>query len=353
LGGVFALVYGAAIVLETILTGPFTARKFLVHSLAAIPVLGAVGWCIANQMFEGAGAALHVGIAGPARHEPIWTLVVGIGPLLIAALLGLWPIRGFPSAAVPAALAALVGLWLMYFVLLVPDQYWVGFRAGQILLVTLPLFAARFFHHALSARVRWLRWPGIALVVLLFTAGLPTTLVDTFTAQDIANERMGPGFHWTIHLTPQEQEALTWIRHETPSTAIVQMDAVTRGRETWTLIPTFAGRRMAAGLYPVSLVDVALYDERAKQVHTLYESESAAQAWSIASMLGIDYVYLDAVEKAAFTRRAVEKFEHNTQYFVPVFRNAEVVVFSVVRRTDTSPAAASPTATPHHVQRPT
>jgi uncharacterized membrane protein len=198
-----------------------------------------------------------------------------------------------------------------------------------------------------------LRWPGYALTALLLAVGLPTTLVDTFTAQDIANERMGPGFHWTIHLTRPEQEALGWIRHETPSTAIVQMDALTRGRETWTLIPTFASRRMAAGLYPVSMADVALCDERARQVHTLYESEDAAEAWSIASTLGIDYLYLDAVEKAAFTRQAVEKFEHYSEYFVPVFRNAEVDVFAVVKHTERAAGTTpQPAATVGHVQRP-
>ena len=36
---------------------------------------------------------------------------------------------------------------------------------------------------------------------------LPTTLIDTYNAQDIGNRQMGPGFRWTIMLTPDEQEA--------------------------------------------------------------------------------------------------------------------------------------------------
>ena len=57
------------------------------------------------------------------------------------------------------------------------------------------------------------------------------------------------------------------------------------------------------------------------------------EAWEIARALGIDYVYLDAVEKTTVTGPALEKFENSSQYFVPVFRNAEVVVFSVVKPT--------------------
>ena len=39
----------------------------------------------------------------------------------------------------------------------------------------------------------------------------------------------------------------------TPPAAIVQMDPTARGRTTWSLIPSFAQRRMAAGL-PISLL---------------------------------------------------------------------------------------------------
>jgi hypothetical protein len=55
------------------------------------------------------------------------------------------------------------------------------------------------------------------------------------------------------------------------------------------------------------------------------------EAWEIARALGIDYVYLDAVERTSVAGPALEKFENNSQYFVPVFRNAEVLVFSVVK----------------------
>ena len=85
------------------------------------------------------------------------------------------------------------------------------------------------------------------MVVLVFAAGLPTTVIDAYNAQDVENRSMGPGFHWTVVVTPAEQQALAWIRTHTPADAVVQAEPIVRGRETWSLIPSLAERRMAAG----------------------------------------------------------------------------------------------------------
>lgn len=237
-----------------------------------------------------------------------------------------------------------MGLGLMYFVMLVPDPYWVGFRAGQILLVTLPVFAACFFQRLIQARR--MRWVGAMAAVGLFAVGLPTSLADTFAAQDIANQAMGPGFHWTIHITPLQQQAFSWIRRATLREAIVQMDPTSHGRESWTLIPAFAQRRMAAGL-PISLLHSSIYDTRSRQVHDLYSTASAEAAWQAARSMGIDYLYLDNVEKDAFAGAGLDKFEHHPQFFVAVFRNAEVVVYAVVK--PVGAGGGSPLPPLHHV----
>ena len=74
---------------------------------------------------------------------------------------------------------------------------------------------------------------------------------------------MGPGFRWTVTLTPDEQEAYRWMRTETPRDAIVQMDPIAHGRETWSQLPTFAWRRMAAAR-PISLMNIPDYAERSQ-----------------------------------------------------------------------------------------
>ena len=127
---------------------------------------------------------------------------------------------------------------------------------------------------------------------LILAVGLPTTLVDTWNAQDISNQRQASEFRWTIVVTPAQQEAFRWIRANTPEDAIVQMEPMLRGREHWTLIPSFAGRRMAAGL-PISLLPLPEYQERSERVRTLFATPNADEAAEIAHRLRLDYLYVD------------------------------------------------------------
>jgi uncharacterized membrane protein len=43
--------------------------------------------------------------------------------------------------------------------------------------------------------------------------------------------------------------------------------------------------------------------------------------------LGIDYIYVDSTERAAYPNAV--KFETSPERFVPVFRNAEVAIYQV------------------------
>ena len=140
------------------------------------------------------------------------------------------------------------------------------------------------------------RAAAVALCALLVAVGLPTTLIDSYNAQDVTNRRMGPGFHWTIALTPDEQEAHAWIRRETPRDAIVQMDPIAHGRETWSQLPTFAWRRMAAAR-PISLMNIPVYAERSRRAHRIYADRNPAAAAKLAAELGIDYIFIGPAER--------------------------------------------------------
>jgi uncharacterized membrane protein len=164
----------------------------------------------------------------------------------------------------------------------------------------------------------------VALIALV--AGLPTTLIDVYNAQDITNRSAGPGFPWTEVLDIEHQEAMTWLRRATRPTDVVQLDPTARGATTWTLIPSFGERRMAASL-PRTLVDVPEYHERSARVHDLFATANAQQAWDIARALRIDYIYVDAVERRAYPE-GVAKFE-GTPLFQRVFRNGEVTIYKV------------------------
>src|SRR4029450_5435974 len=114
--------------------------------------------------------------------------------------------------------------------------------------------------------------------------GLPTTIVDAYNAQDIHNRNIGAGFHWTAVLDPEQQQAMAWIRRATPRGAMRQSEPTVRDRdrspanrgEWWSLIPSFAERRMAGGL-PISLMSVPAYEQTSAQVKTMFESADARE----------------------------------------------------------------------------
>jgi uncharacterized membrane protein len=222
-----------------------------------------------------------------------------------------------------AAVALFVGLFLLYFVVL-SDKSWVGFRAGQILLVALTLPLVRLFDRLLASRWRPL---APALILLIAAVGLPTVVTDVYNASDISNRRMGPGFPWTVTVSPAERDAAEWIKRTTPEDAVVQMEPIRRGRGQWSFIPTFAKRRMAAGM-PISLLPLPEYRERSEQARRIFSGGSASDAHDSAERLGVDYVWVDAADRLAYGR-GVRYLEGAPELFEPVFRNSEVTVFAV------------------------
>lgn len=329
IGGLFSLIYGAVIAADAILTRQ--GKPLLSHAIAAAFVGVAVVWCVTNEMVEGAAAVVLYGLGGYARNRPFATLVLSLGPLVVPAVLGLWPPWKVPRRAWPAVAGTVLGLLVFYLVRLSVERSYIGFRAGQLLQLALPGLAALFFAQLWPLDValgrRW-RAVAVAMVLVLLVIGLPTTVIDTYNAQDIGNRRMGPGFRWTITLTPDEQDAYRWMRRETARDAIVQMDPIAHGRETWSQLPTFAWRRMAAAR-PISLMDIPDYLDRSRKAHRIYAERNAETAAQFARELGIDYIFIGPAEQRANPAVSLEKFARRQDLFNPVFANASTRIYAV------------------------
>jgi hypothetical protein len=319
LGAVCSIIYGIVIAADA-LTSPGGWRQVPRHALAAIPVVMAVAWGAASKVMDGAGSAVQFGLGGFARNHPLLTLMLSVGPLLIPAIAGIWPFRSPSSRAWTMGASGLLIALVMLYLVRISDASWVGFRAGQILMVALAMLLAPVFARLNGSR-------GALLAGLIVVAGLPTTAIDTWNAQDIGNRRPGPGFRWTVWTTPDQQQAFAWIKANTPVTAIVQMEPVVRGREHWTLIPSFASRRMAAGL-PISLLPLPEYQERSDQVKTIFSTARAAEASDIAHRLHIDYLYVDETDTAAYPE-GTRKFDQQPALFERAFANPTVRVYRV------------------------
>jgi hypothetical protein len=323
LGAAFSAIYGLSVLADALRTR-LGLRRLAMHALAALPPLAAVTWGTWNAMAEGAGEALTLGWVGFARNAPVATLLLSLGPVLLPAVAGFLMARRLPAQpARVAAVGLVIGLTLFYLVVL-SERSWVGFRAGQIMLAMLTLPLARLFADLVT---RQQRAAAAALAVLILAVGAPTVVADTFNASDIANLKAGPGFPWTLTVSPAQQEALDWVRRATPPRAIVQMDPVVRGRGHWSFIPTFAGRRMAAGL-PISLLPQPAYTDVSQEVQRIYRAATAEDAHAIARRLGIDYLWVDENEKRAYPE-GVARLDAAPTLFPPVFRNDEVTVYAV------------------------
>jgi hypothetical protein len=320
LGALCSLIYGICIIVDGI-GGPGGIVLIARHAIAALFVVGAVGWAAVSHVMDGAGSVVDVGFSGYARSHPIITLILSLGPVLLPAIPGILRPAGETTrrAIVIGLSGILIGLFLLYFVR-ISEASWVGFRAGQILLVSIPVLLARTFE-LLTPSLR----AGLAVLILLI--GLPTTLVDTFNAQDIWNRRPGPGFRWTIWTTPDQEQAFGWIRNNTPLDAIVQMEPVVRGREHWTLIPSFAGRRMAAG-DPISLLPIPAYKERSGTVKRIFETDDAKEGSALARRLRLDYIYVDQDDLRAYPS-GTQKFDAHPELFERVFANGSVRIYRV------------------------
>lgn len=323
LGGAFSLIYGLTALLVAVRSGRSGIDALYSTAPAAVAVLAALGWCLASGTFEGAGGAVAIGVSRLAAAAPLAGPALALGPLLAIAL---------PAAAVghrrfrldPAMAALVVGFAMYYFVTLTTEPIWIGWRAGQILLVTLPALAAATLAE-LSDRFH--RSVATAIAILAFGIGVPTTLIDAYNAQDVTNTAMGPGFRWTVVVPPDTQAAVDWIRRNTPRDAVVQMSIGPRGRETWTLVPTFAERRMAAG-QPISLLRMPEYDARSDEADAMFRTTDAAAAALAARRLRVDYVYIDQVEREAFGNSAIAKFD-DARFFTRVFASGRAAVYAV------------------------
>jgi hypothetical protein len=324
IGALFSLIYGVVVAADAIVV---RGIKPVLHHAAAAALVGvAVGWCVANDMVEGAAAVVLYGLGGNARNRPIASLMLSLGPLLVPAALGLRLAR--PRRAWPAIAGTFLGLSVFYLIRLSVDSSYIGFRAGQLLQLMLPALAALLFAGLWNRGWRGRAAAG-AIAGALLVVGLPTTLIDMYNAQDIGNRQMGPGFRWTITLTPEEQEAYRWMRTQTRRDAIVQMDPIVHGRETWSAVPTFGERRMAAGR-PISLIDIPDYLARSRKAHRIYLERSAESAALLARELGIDYIFIGPVEERTIGAEALAKFAKREDLFRLVFSNAHTRIYAVL-----------------------
>ncbi len=322
-GCAIALLYAVRIVQQR-------AWRWAVHCavLGAAPVAVGVGLSTTlGYTDQRHGSLLQLGLNAVAMEHVGRVLFLSFGPLLFAGIAGFlrwrWVLR---EGAAPAALV--VPAFAFYFFTNVPDSgdVWVGWRSGHLLLIAFLVMGAAALE--VAWKVRGGR-PVVAITVgVAILIALPTVAIDVYNAQDITNGEQGPNFPWTLIITPQEREALDWIRKSTPQDAVVQVEPYVRGNKHWAYIPAFAERRAVAGL-PGSMIPIKPYRDAADDVYWgIFRAKSADEAHAMARDKGINYLAMGRPELREFAS-GVAQIASRPDLFVQVFRNDEMTVFRV------------------------
>ena len=179
---------------------------------------------------------------------------------------------------------------------------------------------------ALRGQSRRVRTFGLTAAVLVTLLSVPTFAIDFYNTQDTSNRREGPGFPWTLILTPDETAMFDWVKSYTPQDAVVQIEPFSR-ESTWAYVPAFVERRMSAGL-PISMVPLGKYQEASERVREIYRTRDPEAAYERAARLGIDYLVVGGPERHAYPGFE-DMLRSNPARFHEVFRRPGVSVFLV------------------------
>ena len=298
--------------------------------LGAAPVALAIGVSVALGYTDpDEGLLIQFGVNPVALRRWPYILLLSFGPLLVVGVAGLSRWRWVAREGTAAAVLVLTAI-IFYFIADVPDMggVWVGWRSGHLLLIGFAIIGAAAVT-AVWQRRAWRPALALALVAVIVPA-LPTVAIDVYNAQDITNRAEGPGFPWTLVVSPSERAALDWIRANTRPDALVQVEPFVRDAGTWAYVPAFAERRMVAGL-PISMIPLQPYRQASEAVRLgIFQATAADGAHVTARSFGIDYLVVGRPERITY-RATLVLIAGRPDLFAPVFSNEAITVYQVAR----------------------
>jgi hypothetical protein len=299
--------------------------------MAALPMAAALALSASLQYVDTQAPGnplVAFGVNRQATRRIWFDIFLNFGPVVIVAVLGvaaaLW--RHALGRFVPVFITVAVSA-LFYVLVDVPDHngVYIAWRASHLIFIALAALCG-FALQEWWAAAGWARWAMTSIAALVALAALPTVLIDIRNAQDVFNRENGPGFKWTVLLTPAELDGLKWIKENTPSNARVQVEPYSRNRDAYYLT-AFAERRMGGGL-PTGLIPLAKYEAVSGRIKELYRSTSAADAHETALKLCLDYMVVGAPEREAYIQLQ-PLLDDSPQLFPPTFRNDALAIYAV------------------------
>ena len=332
-----AVMVGSVVALYQLLTLAIRGRSrdLLVSGVAGgTPVAFALAGTILLQYVDSSGGRIvYVGNLNPlAITRPFWGFFLSFGPILIAAIGGaLIAVRRRANQLAVLGLIFAVTFFFYFFVDVVDHQHaYVGWRAGHLLFIAFaPLVG--FAWQELWAKGRLARVVATTVAAALAVTAAPMTIIDLYNTQDTDNQRPGPGFRWTEIVTPDELQALAWLKMYTPPDALIQPDPMRSGDKgengTWAYMPAFGERRMTAGM-PISMIPLKKYADASERVKKVFAAVDPAAAYARASELKLQYLYIGPEEQRVY-KGLRELLDSAPYWFKPVYKNDSVTIYRV------------------------
>jgi hypothetical protein len=295
---------------------------------AGLPLATAAALVIVLQYVDRGSRVISIGLNPVAVHNVVVSTALSLGPVLILGGAGVWLAWRYRRMDLGVFATLTLVSVLFYFFVDVRDHQdvYVGWRVGHFLLMGSAVLIAVVLEAAgrLRGGAKAVAAAGIAAVIL---AAAPTVLIDIYNTQDVANRRMGPGFRWTLLLTPDELEAFAWIRTHTSSSAVFQVDPWARHSETWAYLPAFAERRMAIGL-PISMIPLAKYEQGSRLMRDMFSMSEAAGTYELATKFRINYLLTGPPERFAHPGLQT-RLDERADLFPLLFRNGTISIYGV------------------------
>ncbi len=301
----------------------------VVHaSAAALPLVLAAALVTALEYVDHGGPIVSVGANPVAFHRVMASTLLSFGPVLLVTILAACIAVRADLTRMSLFIALIVTCTFFYFFVDIRDHQdvYVGWRVGHLSFIAFAALAAIVVDWALGLSPRS-RAGVLVCLGIACLAALPTTAIDIYNTQDIYNWGKGPGFTWTLLLSPDEQDAFRWIKMHTRPDAVFQVDPIERDVQGWAYIPAFAERRLAAGL-PISMVPLEKYRQASAMAAWIFETSSAASAHEIARKNRIDYLVVGSPERRRHPG-VQARFDEAPEYLDRVFENAEISIYRV------------------------
>jgi len=294
--------------------------------LAAALVLGSVLQYVDTR--APGNPLVTLGVNRLATHRVWLTIFLNFGPVAIVSVLGAIAAASRGSLARFLPVLITIAVSAAFYVLVdVPDHggVYVAWRASHLIFMALAALCG-FALQDYWERGGLARWTMTTIAAAVAAIALPTVLIDIYNAQDVANRADGPGFKWTVILTPGEVAGLDWIKQHTAPASRVQIEPFSRNRDAY-FVTAFGERRMSGGL-PTGLIPIKKYEDVSALIRKMYQAQSAGELHDQAIGLCVDYLLVGPPERVAYPALSA-MLDGSPHLFAPAFRNGILDVYAV------------------------